>query len=99
MFRAISDPTRREILYFLVAASAAMNIVEISNKFAVTRQGITKHIKILETAGLVKIKKQGRESFCFATPQKLKAVYNWVSFYEPFWTDKLISLGQYLDRY
>ncbi len=98
IFKAIADPTRREILYLLVAATAAMNINEVSDQFPATRQGVTKHIKILEEAGLVEIRKQGRDRVCVANPRPLKAVQSWIALYQQFWDDKLTSLGDFLDR-
>ena len=62
-----------------------------------TRQGVTKHIKTLEDAGLVNIDTQGRERFCNANPKELQEVNKWLKFYETFWDDKLQDLGNYLD--
>jgi DNA-binding transcriptional ArsR family regulator len=98
IFKAIADPTRREILHALVVASAAMPITNISAQFDISRQGVTKHIKILEEADLVNIKKSGRESIVYANPIPLKEIKNWLQFYEKFWDDKLKSLVDYLDN-
>ena len=96
-FKAIADPTRREILYLLVAATSALSINAISENFDSTRQAITKHIFLLERAGLLKVRKQGREKYCFADPAPLKEVHDWISQYERFWESKLDDLGRYLD--
>ncbi|NQX96718.1 MAG: helix-turn-helix transcriptional regulator [Flavobacteriales bacterium] len=98
IFKAIADPTRREILHALVVASAAMPITEISAQFDISRQGITKHIRILEDADLVNIKKSGRESVVFPNPKSLKTISDWLRFYESFWDDKLKNLVNYLDK-
>lgn len=98
VFRAIADPTRREILHVLVIASIALPITEISAQFNISRQGITKHIKILEHADLVAIKKKGRESVVCANPQSLKMISEWLKFYEKFWEDKIKSLANFLDE-
>ena len=97
IFKAIADPTRREIIHMLVAASTALSITQVTQKFDISRQGITKHIKSLQEAGLVSISEQGREKYCSATPVKLKVVYDWIAAYEQFWTDKLHDLGDFLD--
>jgi len=97
IFKAIADPTRREILHALVVASVALPITDISAKFDISRQGVTKHIKILEDAGLVGIKKNGREQMIYPNPKSLKKVSDWLKFYESFWDDKLKSLVNYLD--
>ena len=98
VFKAIADPTRREIFHLLVMASAALSINEISDHFTISRQGVTKHIKMLNEAGLVAIRPEGRERYCLADPSALKEIHDWVSFYEKFWDDKLRSLGDFLDK-
>ncbi len=97
LFKAIADPTRRDIFHALVIATSALSITQISNQFDMTRQGVTKHIKTLQDAGLVNIDTQGRERFCNANPKELQEVNKWIKFYEQFWDDKLGSLGDYLD--
>ncbi|WP_034041830.1 ArsR/SmtB family transcription factor [Wocania ichthyoenteri] len=97
LFKAIADPTRRDIFHALVFATSALSITQISNQFEITRQGVTKHIKTLEEAGLVNINTQGRERFCNANPSELQEVNKWIRFYEHFWDNKLDSLGDYLN--
>ena len=97
LFKAIADPTRREIFHALVIATSALSITQISNQFEMTRQGVTKHIKTLEDAGLVHIQSQGRERFCNANPKELQELNKWIKFYEQFWDDKIGELGNYLD--
>lgn len=97
LFKAIADPTRRDIFHALVIATSALSITQISNQFEMTRQGVTKHIKTLEDAGLVYINSQGRERFCNANPKELKEVNKWLKFYEQFWDNKLIKLSDYLN--
>jgi len=97
VFKAIADPTRREIFHALVIASSALSITQISSQFEMSRQGVTKHIKTLEDAGLVAIDTQGRERFCKANAKPLKELNTWMQFYEQFWEDSLDNLGSYLD--
>jgi DNA-binding transcriptional ArsR family regulator len=96
IFKAIADPTRREIFHLLVVGSA-LSISQISNEFEISRQGVTKHIKILEEAKMIELKTQGREKLIFAKPKALKEVKDWLAFYDKFWNDKLDSLGKHLD--
>ena len=98
LFKAIADPTRRDIFHALVIATSALSITQISNQFDISRQGITKHIKTLEEAGLVNINSQGRERFCNANPKELKEVNKWVQFYSQFWDNNLDNLNSYLDN-
>lgn len=97
LFKAIADPTRREIFHALVIATSALSITQISNQFSMTRQGVTKHIKTLEEAGLVQIAPQGRERFCNANPKALREVDKWLKFYSQFWDNKLSALEDFLN--
>lgn len=97
ILKAIADPTRREIFHALVLAATAMPITQISNQFEISRQGITKHLKTLEEAGLVQINAKGRERYCQADAQPLQEVNQWLKFYEHFWDNALGNLGSYLD--
>lgn len=98
LFKAIADPTRRDIFHALVIATSALSITQISNQFDMSRQGVTKHIKILNDAGLVQMDEQGRNRFCHADPKPLKEVNKWMQFYSQFWDDSLDKLGGYLDN-
>ncbi|WP_248722024.1 helix-turn-helix transcriptional regulator [Seonamhaeicola sp. ML3] len=97
LFKAIADPTRRDIFHALVIATSALSITQISNQFDMTRQGVTKHIKTLEDAGLVHINTLGRERFCNANTKPLKEVEKWLKFYSQFWDDKLNALEDFLN--
>ncbi|MEL6916220.1 MAG: metalloregulator ArsR/SmtB family transcription factor [Bacteroidota bacterium] len=97
ILKAIADPTRREIFHALIAAATALPITQIANQFSISRQGVTKHLKTLEDAGLIKINTEGRERFCYADAKPLKEVNQWIKFYEQFWDDTLGNLGTYLD--
>jgi len=97
LFKAIADSKRREIFHALVIATSALTITQISNQFEISRQGITKHIKILEDAGLIYFNDQGRERFCVVDAKPLKEVNKWLQFYEQFWDDSLGNLENYLD--
>lgn len=98
IFRSIADPTRREIFHVLVIASSALSITQISEHFEISRQGVTKHIRMLADAGLLEMSGHGREKFCIANPKPLKEISKWLNYYEKFWDDKLNKLGTYLDQ-
>ena len=97
VLKAIADPKRREIFHALIITSSALSISQISGQLHISRQGVTKHIKTLEQAGLVEITSSGRERFCVADAKPLKQITEWVSFYEKFWDTTLDNLGNYLD--
>ncbi len=96
IFKAIADPTRREIFYLLVAATTALSINSIASSFVHSRQAITKHIEVLSNAGLVQIEKKGREKYCFPNPKPLKEVHDWLSTYQRFWDSRLDMLENFL---
>jgi len=96
VFQAIADPTRREIIGLL--ASQSLNLNAIAEKFDVTRQAVSLHVKILTECGLIVIKQQGRERFCEAKLDKLSEVYDWVDQYKAIWTDRFKSLDKYLAK-
>ena len=98
LFKAIADPTRREIFHALVIAGSALSISQISSQFEISRQGVTKHIKTLEEAGLIHLDNKGRERFCYANAKPLKELNTWMKFYEQFWDDSLDNLERYLDK-
>jgi len=98
IFRAIADPTRREIFHVLIMAGTALSITQISDQFEISRQGVTKHIKLLQEAGLVSISATGRERFCEANPTPLQEIKDWIAVYDKFWGDKLRGLAQFLEE-
>lgn len=98
VFKAISDPTRREIFNVLAIAGTALSLTQVSGQFDISRQGITKHIEILKEAGLVEIKVSGREKYCLANPKPLKGIVNWVNHYDQFWDQTLNNLTHFLDE-
>jgi len=96
VFQAIADPTRREIIGLL--ASQSLNLNAIAEKFDVTRQAVSLHVKILTECGLIVIKQQGRERLCEAKLDKLSEVYDWVDQYKALWTERFKSLDKYLAK-
>lgn len=95
VFKAIADPTRRHIIHVL-AVSGALSLHDLTAHFSVTRQAVRKHVEILREAGLIDMQKVGREQKCHIQVATLKEVFDWVTFYQPFWEDKLDALGTYL---
>ena len=97
-FKALSDPSRLNIFHSLMIISSTLTINQISSDFNMSRQGVTKHIKILENAGLINIKTMGRERFCKANPIALQEFKKWLNFYEQFWDDSISKLSDYLEE-
>ncbi|MCA9577405.1 MAG: metalloregulator ArsR/SmtB family transcription factor [Polyangiales bacterium] len=95
-FAALADPTRRAILARLAEGSATVK--ELSAPFSMSAPAISKHLRVLERAGLIH---QGREAQwrpCTLTPEPLEAVANWTDTYRRFWEGSFDRLGDYLDE-
>jgi DNA-binding transcriptional ArsR family regulator len=93
-FAALSDPTRREILAALTDGEAS--VTELGEPFDVSLQAISKHIGVLERAGLLAREKQGRVHWCRLTATPMKAADDWLGGYRDFWEEQLKSLDAYL---
>lgn len=84
---AISHPSRRAIIEQLAAGPA--RFLDIAGSFQTALNAVTKHLKILERAGLITRRRQGREVFISFQAEPLKQVANWVHPYERFWNERL----------
>jgi DNA-binding transcriptional ArsR family regulator len=96
VYQAIADPTRRAIINMI--ATHPHNVNSIAEKFAVSRQAISLHVKILTDCGLVVIRKQGRDRFCEPQLDKLSEVSVWVDQYRRHWENKLDALETYIEK-
>ncbi len=96
VFQAIADPVRREII--TVLAEEEMTINTISEKFDVSRQAISKHLKILEECGIVSIVQKGRNRYCLIRPKSLIPAFMWIEQYKTLWEEKLDSFENYLNE-
>src|SRR6516165_9467913 len=90
---AISHPSRRAIIGQLAAGPA--RFTDIAKPFDLALNAITKHLKILERAGLISRKKQGREVLISIRPEPLRLVSGWVHEYERFWSERLDEFEGY----
>lgn len=96
VFSAISAPTRRAILARL--AEREMPVQELAGSFDMTLSAVSQHLAVLREAGLVEIRREGKQRFYRLNPQPLRTVADWVRRYEPFWNRKLEALGEYLEE-
>lgn len=94
VFQAIADPTRREIINLI--ARQSLNLNAVADTFDISRQAVSKHIKILTECGLILIRKQGRERYCEARLEQLAQVSEWVEQYRKYWNETIDSLEDYL---
>ncbi len=90
---AISHPTRRTIIEQL--SNGPARFLEVAKPFDTALNSVTKHLKLLERAGLIERKKQGREVFISLRGEPLKDVAKWVHHYEKFWNERLDEFEQY----
>ena len=96
VFQAIADPTRRQIIDII--AKQPQNLNSVAEKFDMTRQAVSLHVKILEECGLLMLRQQGRERYAEVKLEKLNEVSAWVEQYKQFWEQKLDSLESYLHK-
>lgn len=94
-FAALADPTRRAILSRLAQGSATVN--ELAAPFSISLPAISKHLRVLENAGLLKKERQGRFNYCHLNPTPLKEAVSWLITYEQFWEGQFDSLANFLE--
>lgn len=93
-FAALADPTRREILARLSAGETS--VTELAKPFDISLPGISKHLKVLERAGLIARGREAQWRPCRLEPKRLKEVSEWVERYRRFWEESLDRLDDYL---
>jgi len=96
VFSALSDSTRRAMLLRL--AEEELSVTDLSEPFGITKSAITKHLKVLENAGLIGRTIEGRVHRCRLEPKPLAEVSKWMTFYEKFWNNNLDALDVYLTK-
>ena len=97
VFFAISDRTRRALLRRL-ADGGEQPVTELVRPFSISQPAISKHLRCLRGAGLVRRRSQGRRRFYRLEADRLRQVFDWVAYFEKYWDQKLDALGDYLDK-
>lgn len=95
-FAALADPTRRAILARL--ASGEASVTELAEPFAMSQPAISKHLKVLERAGLISRGRDAQRRPRQLQPAPLKDVADWIEHYRRFWTESLDRLDDYLHK-
>ena len=95
VFQAIADPTRRKLLRLL--DDGEMAVGALSSHFPMSRTAVSKHLRILADAGLVRERKIGRETRYRMDPDPLLELRRWLSYYERYWDNKLSALERYVE--
>lgn len=96
VFQAIADPTRRDI--FILIAREPLTPNGVADRFPVSRQAISKHIKVLTECGLIVVVQQGRERYCHAQAEKLDEVTDWIASFRKLWEERFDRLDDLLER-
>jgi DNA-binding transcriptional ArsR family regulator len=92
-FAALADPTRRAILARL--ASGEANVTELAKPFDITQPAVSRHLRVLEKAGLIVRRRQAQERPCQLSAAPLREVAEWADHYRPFWEQSFDRLEAY----
>ena len=93
---ALADPTRRAILARLARGEATVN--ELAKPFEISLPAVSRHLKVLERAGLISRGREAQWRPCKLEAQRLKAVDDWLSIYRRFWEESFDKLAAYIDE-
>ncbi|WP_314147536.1 metalloregulator ArsR/SmtB family transcription factor [uncultured Leifsonia sp.] len=94
VFGAISDPTRREILNRLAAGDE--RVTDVASTFTISLNSVSKHVRVLEQAGLVTRSIQGRNHVLSLNADPMSEAAAWLDHYRAFWTDRLAALDRFV---
>ncbi len=95
-FGALSDATRRGMLRQLSQGEA--NVSTLAQPYEMSQPAISKHVRVLEKAGLIEREKRGREQIVRIKPETAKQAADWITYYLRFWTQQFDEVEQYLQR-
>lgn len=96
VFRAIADPTRREILGIL--RGGRQTVGQIAENFRMSRPAVSKHLRLLRTAGLIVSRKEGAANLCGLNAKPLRVIDDWLQDYETFWSETLHTLKRHMEE-
>src|SRR5467141_1807745 len=91
VFHALGDATRRHMLRDLTGGERTVS--QLAQPFAISLAAASKHIKVLENAGMIRREVRGRTHLCRLDPGPLASAHQWLRFYKRFWTDRLEECG------
>lgn len=97
VFKALADPTRRAIFERL-SREGEQTVHALTAPSGVSQPAVSKHLGTLKSAGLVRDRRHGRETFYRADSQGLAPLFDWMSYYAVFWQQRLDSLEDLLKR-
>jgi DNA-binding transcriptional ArsR family regulator len=97
VFKALSDPTRRAIFEHL-SRDGEQTVHALTYRAGVSQPAVSKHLRVLKLASLVRRRREGRETHYSAQPQALAPVADWMNLYGSFWRDRFDQLENLLKR-
>jgi DNA-binding transcriptional ArsR family regulator len=96
IFAALADPTRRSILATLARGEAS--VMELAEPFDMSQPAITKHLNVLERAGLITRRRDGQRRPCKLEPKRLEELARWLGTFQEFWEDSFSRMDDYLEE-
>jgi DNA-binding transcriptional ArsR family regulator len=96
VFHALADPTRREILDLL--RSTERSAGDLADRFPVSRPAVSRHLRVLRSAGLVAHRKEAQSRLYRLEPEALREVDRWLDNYRVFWTARMQDLKRYVEE-
>ena len=95
-FAALADPTRRSVLVRMAEGEATVN--ELAEPFDISLQAVSRHLKVLEAAGLISRGRDAQFRPCHLEPAPLEAVTDWIAMNRKVWTERFDQLDEHLKR-
>jgi len=96
VLEAISHPTRREIIALLESGERTAG--ELAAQFTISRPAVSRHLRVLHTAGLVRSRRHAQRRVFRLDPLPLAEVEHWLAHYRPYWSERLDALGTHIAR-
>lgn len=96
VFSALADETRRQIIEMLTE-DGEQTATQLADRFPISRQGVSKHLNIMEEAGLVTVRQRGRDKFYHLTPEPLEEASLWISAIAARWDKRLGALRDLIE--
>lgn len=97
IFKSLADPTRRAI-FERISRHRGLTVRSLTDQSGVSQPAVSKHLRMLKAAGLVRARHEGRETRYSVRPRGLAPLFNWIEFYRTFWEDRFDRLETLLKR-
>jgi DNA-binding transcriptional ArsR family regulator len=97
LFKSLADPTRRA-LFERLSRDGEQTVRMLTDAAGVSQPAVSKHLRVLRRAGLVRARHRGRQTHYIAQPRALAPLVDWMSFYSRFWQDRFDRLENLLKR-